>query len=83
MLHNGYDIPTIAYFESDNVYHGNVGSFRYRIEKSGEELKSTIWLNDLCYELREDAQETAFALTADGLLAAIDWIEQKRRETQK
>ncbi len=53
MIHRGYDIPTIAYFESGNIYHGNIGTFRYRIEKAEDQLRATVWRNDLCYELRE------------------------------
>ena len=80
MLYYGYDIPTIAYFESGNIYNGNTGTFRYRIEKAEEDLKATVWFNDLCYELRENAQEAAFKLSADVLLSAIDWIETKRKK---
>ena len=69
MLHHGYDIPTIAYFESNNIYNGNIGSFR-----------ATVWKNDLCYELRQNAQEAVFPLNTQGLFDSIDWIEQQRKE---
>lgn len=83
MLQHGYDIPTIAYFESGNVYSGNIGTFRYRIEKSEDKLLATVWLNDLCYELRQQAKESSFSLDTDGLLCALDWIEQERKNVQK
>lgn len=78
MLHNGYDIPTIAYFENGNVYSGNLGSFRYRIEKTEEQIRATTWNNDLCYELRQEAQEAFFPLDTQGLFDALDWVEQQR-----
>lgn len=83
MIHRGYDIPTIAYFESGNIYHGNIGTFRYRIEKAEDQLRAIVWRNDLCYELREDAQEAVFSLNTDGLLSSIDWIEQQHKTANK
>ncbi len=80
MLHHGYDIPTIAYFESNNIYNGNIGSFRYRIEQAEEHIRATVWKNDLCYELRQNAQEAVFPLNTQGLFDSIDWIEQQRKE---
>ncbi|MBQ9375726.1 MAG: hypothetical protein IJU04_05265 [Ruminococcus sp.] len=83
MLHGLIDIPTIHYFEENNIWTGSLFErFNYRItpvrDDAKAELLCQIWYGRLCYDLTESFEaENTEAITADGLKKTIDFINSE------
>lgn len=62
-------------------YHG----MQYRLEKTGDEIKATVFPGPLCFELTADEtkESATFPFDGEGLDAAIAWLNQKYDESRK
>ncbi|MDY3919655.1 MAG: GNAT family acetyltransferase [Candidatus Limivivens sp.] len=59
-------------------YHG----MQYRLEKTGDELKATVFPGPCCFDKTSEEKKTSalFPFDGDGLDQAIAWLNQKYEE---
>lgn len=55
---------------------------QYRLEKTGDEIKATVFPGPLCFEMTADEtkESATFPFDGEGLDAAIVWLNQKYDE---
>ncbi len=78
------EIPNLHYFRSKNSFSGSSGLFRYRLDPDGELLRAAAWFGPDCMDRTEEKKilKKEFPLDADGLGAAVSWLEQVQKEEQ-
>ncbi len=72
-----FDIAKFNYFKSGNVFTGSKGEFNFRIAGEEDKLAVAVWYGMLCYGKSEIKSQNIFEFSADGLAAAIEWLEKE------
>ena len=63
-------------------FTGSCHGMQYRLEKTGDEIKATVFPGPQCFELTADEtkESATFPFDGEGLDAAIAWLNQKYDE---
>lgn len=71
---------SIAYLQKSR-FTGSYQGMRYLLEKSGEALLAVIWPEPYCFAATEDEKKYGreFTFDPDGLLQAVEWLNEAHR----
>ena len=75
----------ISFLTKAAVFPGSVGTFRYRLARSGwpgkpgAEIQAWVYENT-CFELARNTETETFPWTEEGIAALRGWLEAKLRE---
>lgn len=72
-----FDIAKFNYFKSGNVFTGSKETFNFRIAGEEEKLAVAVWYGMFCYQKSKIVSRNEFEFSADGLNAAIEWLEKE------
>lgn len=67
-------LPVLSHFENGNTWIASIGTLRYKIAPTGEELRTEIWEGPWCYELSRVEAGESFPLTEEGIEALRGWL---------
>lgn len=65
------------------VFPGSVGTFRYRLVRSGKENEGTIEASayeNICFEKAQNIETQTFPWSEDGMAQIRAWLAEKLRE---
>ena len=65
------------------VFPGSVGTFRYRLVRSGKENEGTIEASvyeNICFEKAQNTETQTFPWSEDGMAQIRAWLAEKLRE---
>ena len=65
------------------VFPGSVGTFRYRLVRSGKENEGTIEASvyeNICFEKAQNIETQTFPWSEDGMTQIRAWLAEKLRE---
>ena len=65
------------------VFPGSVGTFRYRLVRSGKENEGTIETSvyeNICFEKAQNIETQTFPWSEDGMAQIRAWLAEKLRE---
>ena len=72
-----YDIPTLLFFESGNVFSGSRKAFGFKIRPTDGALQASVWNGELCMEKSEILDTQEFPCNEEGRAAMIEWLREK------
>ena len=72
------DLLTLNFYKKEK-FTGSFKGMRYRVEKTEEGLKATVWPEPMNYANTPDEQKTeaTFSFDENGLCQAADWLSSQ------
>ena len=78
-----FSFLTLNFLQKATMFPGSLGTFRYRLQRSGKANDGTIqaWVyENICFEKAQDIETETFVWNEEGMAALRTWLEQKLAE---
>ena len=82
-MDGAFSFLTFHFLQKAEVYPGSIGTFRYRLQRTGKAGDGQIqgWVyENVCFELAQDVETVTFPWTEEGVDSLRTWLEERLRE---
>ena len=82
-MEDRFDFLNMQFFTKASVYPGSLGTFRYRVQRTGwlETGSIQAWVyENTSFELAKDVESQTFPWTEEGVEQVKAWLEEKLAE---
>ena len=80
---SAFGFLNLDFMKRAEVYPGSIGTFRYRLQRSGKagsgQLQAWVYEN-ICFEKAQQIETETFPWTEEGMASLRAWLNEKLRE---
>ena len=85
-MDGAFSFLTFHFLQKAEVYPGSIGTFRYRLQRTGKAGDGQIqgWVyENVCFELAQDVETVTVPWTEEGVDSLRTWLEERLREPRQ